>query len=116
MEKDQNPTIAEQATTEYSYDSSEVHRFEPIGAGTTDLADSRFQYDDWSELARIASVLSRGQSFRAAPTDELSRQDTVSGMEITDPRFDPQSSEFNFLLWARKFVQLLEEKGIKRRR
>ncbi|KIW21365.1 hypothetical protein PV08_01945 [Exophiala spinifera] len=99
---------------------SEHQRFEPIRSRRTrDEADYEFYRGDAatrSELARMASVLSGVQPARTATGDGLTRQDTVAGMAPESPEFDPNHPSFNFFLWLRKFAQLLEEQGIKRRR
>lgn len=69
-----------------------------------------------SELVRLASVLSGRQPSRTSTSTGLQRQDTVAGMGMESPEFDPNHPSFNFFLWLRKFIQLLEQKDIKRRR
>jgi len=99
---------------ELSTSSSDGPRFEPIRTRKTrDTAD--YQFDDGEattrdELARIASVLS---GVRTHTDGGLQRQDTVAGMGIESPEFDPNSSSFDFFLWFRKFIQLLEQKNVK---
>ena len=72
--------------------------------------------DERPDLARLASLLSGYQSQRTATSDGLQRKDTVAGMTVDDPRFDPNHTSFNFYLWVRKFIQLLEEKDLRVRR
>lgn len=98
----------------------EYPEFEPIRTGRTrDAADYQFHNDEdvtQNELARIASILSGGQYSQGGTATGLQRQDTVTGMGIESPQFDPNSPHFNFFLWMRKFIQLLEEKNVKTRR
>jgi ATPase subunit of ABC transporter with duplicated ATPase domains len=112
---DGNPLTRETSTT-----SSEARHFEPIRTRRTrDEADYAFHDDrgaDREELSRIASVLSGAQPSRTSTRGTLTRQDTVARMTLESPEFDPDSPSFNFLLWMRKFVQLLEQQDIKRRR
>ena len=101
-----------------STSSSEGPRFEPIRTRKTrDSVDYQFHDDESAtrdELARIASILSgRQQPSRASTASGLQRQDTVAGMGVESPEFDPNSPSFNFFLWMRKFVQLLEQNNIK---
>ncbi|KAL2429794.1 ABC multidrug transporter MDR1 [Exophiala dermatitidis] len=113
-------TPEERLEREISTSSSEGPRFEPIRTRRTrDSMDYHFDdggEDTRSELARIASVLSGAQPSRTSTNTGLKRQDTVAGMGIESPEFDPNHPSFNFFLWIRKFVQLLEERNIKRRR
>jgi ATP-binding cassette, subfamily G (WHITE), member 2, PDR len=103
--------------------------FEPIQTRTytrrESASDYQFPMEDQPELARIATLLSRPESLAIIPTgskaedgakDPLERRDTVAGMEYRDPKFDPEKPEFDFYLWARKFLRAIEEEGIKRRR
>ena len=97
--------------------------FEPIRTRKTrDTLDYQIGEDDgatrdeFSELAKIASILSGRQYTRTDTKPGLQRQDTVAGMTIESPEFNPDSSSFNFFLWIRKFIQLLEGENIKLRR
>lgn len=93
--------------------------YEPIRTSTRlekDEGDYAFPMEDRPELARIASRLSKKDTERAPPSDELQRWGTVAGMDYTDPRLNPENQEFDFFLWARKFVMLLEQEGIRQRR
>lgn len=105
---------------EVSTSSSEGPQFEPIRTRKTrDEADYQFDRGDddvRGELARIASVLSGLQAARTNTNGGLQRQDTVTGMGIESPEFDPNNPSFNFFLWMRKFIQLLEEQDIRLRR
>lgn len=104
-------------------------RFEPIRARTytrrESVSDYQFPTEDRPELARIATALSRAESQPTIHTpsrgddggeSQLERKDTVAGMEYSDPKFNPESPEFDFYLWARKFLKTIEEEGIKQRR
>ena len=104
-------------------------QLEPICTRTSTRQESvsgyQFPIEDRPELAQIASVLSRAESQATNPTNskledggnsQLERMDTVAGMEYSDPKFNPESPEFNFYLWARKFIRAMEAEGIKQRR
>lgn len=104
-------------------------RFEPIHTRThtrgESLSSYHFPTEDRPELARIATALSRADSHRSAPPQsiaedgelsKLERRDTVAVLEYSDPKLNPESPEFDFYLWARKFVRTMEEQGIKQRR
>lgn len=90
-------------------------RFEPISTRKTrDEAD--YQFDSGTaatrgELARMATLLSGGHPTRTHSDAGLSKQDTVAGMAIESPEFNPNHPSFNFYLWLRKFLQLLEQQG-----
>ncbi|KIW81857.1 hypothetical protein Z517_04883 [Fonsecaea pedrosoi CBS 271.37] len=104
---------------EVTTSSSEGPRFEPIRTRRTrDTDDYRFDDEEpanQDELVRIATILS-GVRTRTITSDGLQRQDTVAGMGIESPEFDPNNPAFNFYLWIRKFLQLLEQQNIKLRR
>jgi ATP-binding cassette, subfamily G (WHITE), member 2, PDR len=94
-------------------------------AGRESMSEYHFPTENQPELAKIASVLSRGESNATVPTQskaeegregELQRRDTVAGMQYNDPKFNPESPEFDFFLWARKYIRSMEEEGIKQRR
>lgn len=104
--------------------------FEPIKTGSAQ--NNRTQSDDIyrypsnnrEELNEIAQYLSRTQTNQTkSPRDgeetsdtTLGRTDTVAAMELNDPRFDPSKADFDFYLWVRKFLRLMEENDIKPRR
>ena len=100
--------------------SSEGPAFEPIRTRKTrDDDEYRFDGDEATrdELAKIASVLSGARSrSKSFTSDGLQRADTVAGMGVESPEFDPNNPSFNFFLSIRKFLQLLEEQNIKLRR
>lgn len=110
-------TPIERPATNTTTSSSEGPAFEPIRTRKTrDTVDYQFEHDDdatRNELAQIASILSRNRSIRSNTTPGLQRLDTVEGMGIESPEFDPNDPSFNFFLWMRKFVQLLEQSGVK---
>ena len=95
--------------------------FEPIRTRKTRDADE-YRFDDGDgatreELAKIASILSGARSrTKSFADDGLQRQDTVAGMAMESPEFDPNNPSFNFFLWIRKFLQLLEQQNVKIRR
>jgi ATP-binding cassette, subfamily G (WHITE), member 2, PDR len=94
-------------------------RYEPIRTSIRvekDEADYAFPMEDGLELARLASRLSKKNTERTAPSDELQRWGTVAGMEYDDARLNPDNQEFDFFLWARKFMMLLEQQGVRQRR
>ncbi len=122
-EKDNSPSDDSVIADDVSTSSSERPRFEPIRTrktrDTTDYEigdDEGVKRQDFTELAKIASILSGRQASRTDTKDGLQRQDTVAGMGVESPEFDPNSASFNFFLWMRKFMQLLEGQNIKLRR
>ncbi|EEP75711.1 hypothetical protein UREG_00558 [Uncinocarpus reesii 1704] len=72
--------------------------------------------DDGSENAQIAAVLSRTSTRQAGDGTQLQRRDTLAGIQVGDPVLDPTSPEFDFYKWARMFMRLIEEEGIKHTR
>lgn len=97
--------------------SSGNPQFEPIRSRKTrESVSHEFKDTDREELARIASILSGGQSRTNTGRPGLDRQDTVAGMGYDSPEFDPNHKSFSFLLWIRKFMQTLEQNGIRIRR
>jgi ATP-binding cassette, subfamily G (WHITE), member 2, PDR len=97
---------------------TKTQRFEPIRSYTRRDTDYQFTEVETSNLAKIASLLSRRESQVAGTdgTDELKRRDTVADMDLNDPRLHPNDPAFDFFLWARMFLRLLEEDNIKQRR
>ena len=113
------PPADDQLEREISTSSSEGPTFEPIRTRKTREPDE-YKFHDGDEatrdeLARIASILSGARS-RTITSDGLERRDTVAGMAMESPEFDPNNPSFNFYLWIRKFIQLLEQQNIKIRR
>jgi len=90
--------------------SSEDGIFEPINAG------------DEAVLRRLASQLSRSQSQysqgrrASTPGSALERQDTLAGLEVTDPLFDPNSPKFDLYKYLRMTMKLLDADDIKVKR
>lgn len=88
--------------------SSDGPAFEPIRTRKTrDTAEYHFRETDFGELARIASMLSKSQSQPQSQSQTgtskpaLERKDTVAGMAIDSPEFNPDDKSFNFFLWMR---------------
>jgi len=75
----------------------------------------RYPTQDRSELRRLASVWS-GVPSRHATTEELQRQETVTGILPSDPRLNPNDPAFDFHLWARVLSRTLEREGVRRPR
>ena len=122
-EKQHQPSDETIAADDVSTSSSEGPVFEPIRTRKTrDATDYQFHgnetttRNEFAELAKIASILSGRQATRSDTKPSLERRDTVAGMAIESPEFDPNSPSFNFFLWMRKFLQLLEGENIKVRR
>ncbi|KAK5688623.1 hypothetical protein LTS10_000601 [Elasticomyces elasticus] len=87
--------------------SSENGFYEPINPG------------DEAVLRRLATQLSRTQSSYSqsrrsstAGASALERQDTVAGLEVTDPVFDPNSSKFDLYKYLRKTLQTFDKEEI----
>jgi ATP-binding cassette subfamily G (WHITE) protein 2 (PDR) len=66
-------------------------QFEPIRPG------------DREELHRLASTLSRTESYISTP-EALKRVDTLAGIQFGDSVLDPTSPDFDVYKWARKYV------------
>ena len=98
--------------SDYAQHEKAVNIFEPIRTRKTreSLEYRPADTDSHPELARLASILS-GSAKPKDSGDGLSRVDTVVGMEVTDPRFNPEDPSFDFFLWVRKFVRLMEDDG-----
>lgn len=101
-----------------SPDSSSALSWEPIKTQMTRGSIQGFTTDVNSDLAKIATVLTRAHTRRSslAATGELQPHDTAAELDMCDPRLNPQDPQFDFFLWARKFMRLLEAAGRKRRR
>ena len=116
MDEKKTPSPAEYDEP-ISSESSRTPDLEPI---RTSRSRQSLEYTmteaERPDLAKLASVLSGLQSQRTATSEGLQRKDTVAGMTVEDPRFDPNHPSFNFYLWVRKFIQLLEEKNLRVRR
>lgn len=76
--------------------------------------------EDRAQLQRLATELSYQPSYSlnrlASRESTLERRDTLQGVEIGDPVLDPKSDQFDAYKWARMFVRLMDEEGIKTRR
>lgn len=114
-----SPTVKHEDDLMYDKVTEKMPAYKPIRTSAhleKDEADYAFPMEDRPNLARLATSLSRNDTQRSAPTDELQRWGTVAGMDHTDPRLDPSSQEFDFYLWTRKFIMLMEQQGIRQRR
>lgn len=69
-----------------------------------------------SKLHRLASSMSRSKSYQTTHGSTLERQDTLAGLSDDDPRLDPSKPEFDMYVWARAFIQAMDQEGIKARR
>jgi ATP-binding cassette, subfamily G (WHITE), member 2, PDR len=92
-------------------ESSEDDVFEPINAGDEEV------------LRRLASQLSRNQSYHSqarrsstAGSEGLERMDTLAGLDVHDPVFDPNSPKFDLYKYLRMFMKLMEQDEIKLKR
>ncbi|EAS35179.3 ABC transporter [Coccidioides immitis RS] len=72
--------------------------------------------DSGPDNAQLASALSRSVSHQGGYGGQVERRDTLAGIEIGDPVLDPTKPEFDFYKWARMFMKLMEDDGIKRPR
>lgn len=72
--------------------------------------------DERSKLHRLASSMHRTKSYQTGAESELDRQDTLAGVDDDDPRLDPSKPEFDIYVWARAFMQAMDEEQIKSRR
>jgi ATP-binding cassette, subfamily G (WHITE), member 2, PDR len=110
----------DQLEREISTSSSEGPAFEPLRTRKTrDPEEHHYENSerlDRKELARIASFYSGAARTHSRASDGLQRQDTVAGMNPESPEFDPSHTSFNFMLWIRKFLQLMEGENVKLRR
>lgn len=89
-----------------SANASSEEMFEPINTG------------DAGTLTRLASQLSRSQSAysrrnsQAANTD-LTRANTLEGLERGDPQLDPESPKFDLYKWIRFTMRAIDQDDIK---
>lgn len=72
--------------------------------------------NDEADNAHVAALLSRSSSHQGGSGAQLERRDTLAGLQLGDPVLDPTKPEFNFYKWARMFMKLMEDEGIKRTR
>lgn len=105
--------MSDSSTNEDISDKSDSNpEFEPLRTRKTrDAVNTSFRGEH--EMAEIASALSRAQSRPSVVSSGLKRQDTVAGMGVDSPEFDPSHESFNFFLWIRKFLQTMEQQGVK---
>ena len=101
----------EDAAKDYFVDND--RQFEPIRTFTRD--------EDRPQLAQLASLLSGNVSRPATYSSAgrqatLERKDTLAGLEVDDPVFNPSSPQFDFYKWVRMFMKQMELDGIKHRR
>ncbi|KAF2723016.1 hypothetical protein K431DRAFT_311408 [Polychaeton citri CBS 116435] len=72
--------------------------------------------DDAGILTRLASQMSRSRSLYAGPDGDrtdLQRADTIEGMELDDPRLDPNDPKFDLHAYIRMTLRILDNEGIK---
>ena len=68
-----------------------------------------------AELTRVASNFPRRHdSDSGASETGIQRRDTLDGLELEDPVFDPRSDEFDQYKWARMMLKLLDKEGFPR--
>lgn len=71
--------------------------------------------DARTELTRVASNFpKRKPSDTTETTPTVQRKDTLEGLELDDPVFDPTSEKFDHYKWARMLLKLLDREGIPR--
>ncbi|KAI5306517.1 GTPase-activating protein, partial [Ascosphaera pollenicola] len=102
---------------EYSYHEEAVDASNATDGGAV---MRRITHDSQRELANLASGLPRASSQldrdKEGVHENLDRVDTITGLTYDDPTFDPDSPNFDFYRWARMYMKLLEDEGIKKRR
>lgn len=88
-----------------SANASSEEIFEPINAA------------DAGTLTRLASQVSRSQSYSRrnsqAGNVDLTRQNTLEGLERGDPQLDPESPKFDLYKWIRFTMRAIDEDDIK---
>ena len=68
-----------------------------------------------AELSRVASNFPRRHDSESAASDTgIQRRDTLEGLKLEDPVFDPRSEEFDQYKWARMMLKLLNKEGFPR--
>lgn len=70
---------------------------------------------DRAELKRIATM-TRGKSYRSSTGSELQRTDTLAGVDVGNPKLDPSNEAFDIYVWARYFLQSMDENDQTQRR
>jgi len=79
----------------------------------------QFDNDEKATLQRLASQMSRGQSYysrrssNAAQSTDLERVNTIEGMELNDPQLDPNSPKFDLHKWIRMVMKMVDEDDVK---
>lgn len=63
------------------------------------------------ELARVVTAVSDFSRGRISRTLSLSTRNLLPEVSIHDPRLNPSNDAFEFILWAQKFMSLLEQEG-----
>lgn len=111
MHQAQTPGPAE-AQRDY-FISDDDRQFEPMRTFTRN--------EDIPQLAHLASLLSRSITRPATQStanrqSTIERKDTLAGLEVDDPVFDPSSPSFDFYKWVRMFMKQMEVEGVKHRR
>ncbi|KAI1981745.1 GTPase-activating protein [Ophidiomyces ophidiicola] len=116
------------AVTEHSKHPNEKHRPESPSTPPSDLSSDESnepiyeairtlsEHNYGADNAQVASILSRSPSRQRADSTQLERRDTLAGVEIGDPVLNPTMPEFDFYKWARMFMKLMEDDGIKKPR
>lgn len=67
------------------------------------------------ELARVASNFpKRHDSDSGVSGVGIERRDTLEGLELNDPVFDPKSEKFDHYKWARMMLKILDKEGLPR--
>lgn len=102
-------------TEKITPESEDIPQLEPLRTRKTrESVSYAFEGTNRMELARLASSFS-GVRQPSAKND-LERLDTVAEMGVESAEFDPDSPQFNFFLWTRKLMQVLENENLKIRR
>lgn len=79
-------------------------------------SDGGIKEEDGAIIRRLASAR-RSKSYTGSRNDNtLERVDTVAGMDIHDPTFDPNSDQFNLRKYLRKTLQIFDDEDIKIKR
>lgn len=71
--------------------------------------------DTRAELVRVASNFPKRKPSDTTDTaSAIQRKDTLEGLELDDPVFDPTSEKFDHYKWVRMLLKLLDREGIPR--
>ncbi|KAI9730851.1 MAG: GTPase-activating protein [Cirrosporium novae-zelandiae] len=73
--------------------------------------DEVHQSIDEAELTRVATAISDMVVPQPTRQNSLMLQQTLTSVKPNDPLIDPSNPSFNFLLWIRQFMKLLEREG-----